>query len=146
MAATKETRLHMTELAYSTIDAALLLEKVAHPHAGGIVLFLGTVRELTGEVKTEALEYQAHEPMALAKMAQLEADARTRWPIRELAMIHRLGRLNLGETAVGIAVSCTHRREAFEACEYLIDRLKEIVPIWKKEQPPEGDGGWVHPL
>ena len=136
----------MVELTHETIETGLLTEKVRHPHAGGIVLFLGTVRDLTGDVRTESLEYQAHEPMALAKMKQLEAEARERWPIRELFMIHRLGRLEVGEVAVGVAVSCPHRREAFAACEFLIDRLKEIVPIWKKEQSPAGDGDWVHPL
>ncbi|QVL32421.1 molybdenum cofactor biosynthesis protein MoaE [Telmatocola sphagniphila] len=136
----------MIELTQLPIDQSLLLEKVRSNNAGGLVLFLGTVRELTGEIRTKTLEYQAHEPMALAKMHQLEQEARQRWPIQELAMVHRLGSLSVGEVAVGVAVSCPHRKEAFEACAHLIDRLKEIVPIWKKEVAPDGQGDWVHPV
>jgi molybdopterin synthase catalytic subunit len=136
----------MTQLTREPIDTQLLIETVRHPHAGGVALFLGTVREWTGEIRTANLEYEALEPMALAKMNQLEQEARAKWPIQGVAIIHRLGVLGLGEIAVGVAVSCPHRAEAFEACRYLIDRLKEIVPIWKREESPDGGGGWVHPV
>lgn len=135
----------MIELTREPIDAARLLEAVRDANAGGVVLFLGTVREMTGDERTLALEYEAHEPMAKAKMTELEREARQRWPIRGMAMIHRLGRLEIGDVAVGIAISCPHRAEAFDACEFAIDRLKEIVPIWKKDLAPDGRAEWKHP-
>ncbi len=82
--------------------------------------------------------------MAEKKLAEIEVEVRRRWPVGEIAMIHRLGRLEVGEVSVAVAVSCPHRVEAFEACRYAIDTLKELVPIWKKENAPDGTGEWVH--
>ena len=84
--------------------------------------------------------------MAEAKLAELEAEARRRWPIVECAIVHRLGHLELGEASVAVAVSTPHRRDAFEAGGWLIDRLKEVVPIWKKENWADGTSQWVHPV
>jgi molybdopterin synthase catalytic subunit len=83
--------------------------------------------------------------MAEKKMAEIEQDARARWPVGEIIMAHRLGRLEVGEISVAVAVSCPHRAQAFEACRYAIDRLKELVPIWKKENWADGTTEWVHP-
>jgi molybdopterin synthase catalytic subunit len=118
---------------------------VRRPHCGGVVVFLGTVRDLTGERVTVALDYEAYADMAEKKMAEIEADTRRRWPIGEIALVHRLGRLEVGEISVAVAVSCPHRVEAFEACRHAIDRLKELVPIWKKENWADGTTEWVHP-
>jgi molybdopterin synthase catalytic subunit len=118
---------------------------VRSPLAGGVCTFLGTAREITGEKRTAWLEYEAYPEMARAKMAELETEARQRWPIIEVALVHRLGRLELGEISVVVAVSCPHRNEAFEACRWLIDTLKEVVPIWKKETWADGGEEWVHP-
>ena len=83
--------------------------------------------------------------MAERKMREIEAEARERWPIIEAALVHRVGHLELGEVSVAIAVSCPHREQAFEACRYLIDRVKEVVPIWKRENWATGESDWVHP-
>jgi len=121
------------------IDHAALTEMVRSPNAGAVCTFLGTVRELTGEHRTLALDYEAYPAMALKKMGELVEEARRRWPIQGAALIHRVGRLEPGEVSVGIAVSCPHRDQAFDACRWLIDRLKVVVPIWKKEFGADGE-------
>jgi molybdopterin synthase catalytic subunit len=100
---------------------------------------------LTDGRVTTALEYEAHPALAEKALAEIEAEARGRWPVGELAVVHRLGRLDVGDVSVAIAVSCPHRAEAFEACRYIIERLKERVPIWKKENWADGSSEWVHP-
>ena len=135
----------MIELTREPIDAAALLEHVNSPQAGAVVLFLGTVRELTGTRRTIALDYEGYPEMAKKKLSELEAEARARWPIIECALMHRLGHLELAETSVAIAVSTPHRHDAFAAGKWLIDTLKEIVPIWKKENWVDGSTEWVHP-
>jgi molybdopterin synthase catalytic subunit len=135
----------MIELTHAPIDGAALTEQVRRPGCGGVVLFLGTVRDLTDGKMTTALEYEAFAPMAEKKLAEIEAELRCRWPIGDAALVHRLGRLDVGEVSVAVAVSCPHRAEAFEACRWAIDRLKEIVPIWKKENWADGASEWVHP-
>jgi molybdopterin synthase catalytic subunit len=135
----------MIEITEAPIDYAALTERVRSHGAGAVCTFLGTVRELTGERRTARLEYEAYPEMALKKMAELEAEARRRWPITELALVHRVGCLDLGEVSVVVAVSCPHRQTAFESCQWLIDTLKEIVPIWKKEVWADGSEEWVHP-
>jgi molybdopterin synthase catalytic subunit len=127
------------------IDYPSLTERVRRPGCGGVVLFLGTVRDLTGEHVTSALDYEAYPDMAEKKLAQVEEETRARWPVGDIALVHRLGRLDVGEVSVAAAVSCPHRAAAFEACRYAIDRLKEIVPIWKKDIGPDGQSDWVHP-
>ena len=123
----------MIEITEAPIDHAALTERVRSNQAGAVCTFLGTVREMTGDRQTVSLDYEAYPEMALKKMAELEAEARARWPIIEVALVHRVGQLDLGEISVVVAVSCPHRDEAFEACRWLIDTLKEVVPIWKKE-------------
>jgi molybdopterin synthase catalytic subunit len=81
--------------------------------------------------------------MAEKKLAEIEADVRTRWPVGDVAMVHRLGRLGVGEVSVVVAVSCPHRGDAFDACRYAIDRLKELVPIWKRDNRADGTAEWV---
>jgi molybdopterin synthase catalytic subunit len=134
----------MLRLTREPIDSAALTASVFRPGCGGVVLFLGTVRDLTGDVRTEFLEYEAYAPMAEAKMAEIEADVRARWPVGDVAIVHRLGRLEIGDIAVAVAVSCPHRAQAFDACRHAIDRVKELVPIWKKENAPDGRADWVH--
>src|SRR5688572_4174724 len=123
----------MVELTDKAIDYAQLTESVRSPQAGGVVLFLGTVRELTAGRRTMALDYDAYPEMAIAKLQELEDEAKKQWPIVKAGIVHRLGHLELGDVSVAVAVSCPHRQQAFEAGKFLIDRLKEIVPIWKKE-------------
>lgn len=135
----------MIQLTQSPIDFAALTESVRSNQAGAVVLFLGTVREMTGERRTVALDYDGYGPMAESKLAELEAEARSRWPIIHAGLVHRLGHLELGDVSVAVAVSAPHRHQAFEAGRFLIDRLKEVVPIWKKENWADGSTEWVHP-
>jgi molybdopterin synthase catalytic subunit len=135
----------MILLTSDPIDYHALTERVRRPGCGGVVLFLGTVRDLTGDLATAALDYEAYPGMAEKKLALVEEETRARWPVGDIALVHRLGKLDVSEVSVAVAVSCPHRVEAFEACRYAIDRLKEIVPIWKKDIGPDGRTGWVHP-
>ena len=109
------------------------------------MLFLGTVREMTDGRRTVALDYDAYPEMAQAKMEQLETEARGKWSVGAVEIVHRLGHLEPGEISVAVAVSSPHRDDAFEAGRYLIDRLKQVVPIWKKENWDDGTTQWVHP-
>ncbi|HLY59456.1 MAG TPA: molybdenum cofactor biosynthesis protein MoaE [Terriglobia bacterium] len=100
---------------------------------GAVVVFEGIVRDNSRGKKTLYLEYEGYEPMALQKMEEIRGEVKTKFSVDQVGMIHRLGRLEIGETSVAIIVTSAHRRAAFEACHYAIDRLKQIVPIWKKE-------------
>ena len=135
----------MIEITASPIDHAAVTERVRATNAGAVCTFLGTVRDLTGDRKTVALQYEAYGEMALKKLTELECEARSRWPIVELAPVHRTGDLGPGEVSVVVAVSTPHRHQAFEACRWLIDTLKEVVPIWKRETWDDGKEEWVHP-
>lgn len=135
----------MIEITEQPIDYAAATERVRSNRAGAVCAFLGTVREITGDRATSSLDYEAYPAMALAKMAELEAEARRRWPIIEAALVHRVGHLGLGEISVVVAVSTPHRADAFEACRWLMDTFKEVVPIWKKENWADGTTEWVHP-
>jgi len=132
-------------LTHDPIDTEDLLRAVTSPQAGAVVLFLGTVREMTAGRQTVALDYECYPEMAERKMAELEAQAQERWPIVKCAIVHRLGHLKLGEASVAVAVSTAHRDAAFEAGKWLIDTLKQVVPVWKKENWADGGSEWVHP-
>lgn len=110
-----------------------VIQKVASKNAGATVVFLGTVRELTQGKRTLSLEYQAYAPMAERKLFEIGEEMQAKWPQLKVAITHRIGRLDISEIAVVIAVSSPHRKAAYEANEYAIERIKEIVPIWKKE-------------
>lgn len=135
----------MVELTENPIDTDTLLRQVIHPDSGAALLFVGTTRRLTGELETIRLEYQAYREMALSELQKLEELAKSRWPLKNVHIVHRLGEVDIGEISVAIAVSSPHRREAFEAGEWLIDELKRTVPIWKKENWKEHGQAWVHP-
>jgi len=116
---------------------------VDDPGAGGIVIFSGVVRNETNGRPVKFLEYEAHAPMAEAKLREIGATVRARWPgVKRVAMLHRIGRLEIGEASVLIAVAAAHRGDAFEACRYAIDTLKRTVPVWKKEHFEDGEV-WV---
>jgi molybdopterin synthase catalytic subunit len=134
----------MIRLTRDRIDHAELTEAVRRPGCGAVVTFLGTVRDLTGEEVTVALEYEAYPPMAEKQMAEIVREVESRWTVGDVALVHRFGRLEVGEVSVAVAVSCPHRADAFAACRYAIDRLKEVVPIWKKDLGPDR-ATWVHP-
>jgi molybdopterin synthase catalytic subunit len=135
----------MVALTNEPIDAAALIERVQSPLAGAVVFFLGTTREVTKGRRTESLDYECYPEMAAKKLAELEAEARRRWELVDCAIVHRLGHLDVSEASVAIAVSSAHRQAAFEAGRWLIDTLKQSVPIWKKENWEDGSTAWVHP-
>ncbi|MGH7193717.1 MAG: molybdenum cofactor biosynthesis protein MoaE [Candidatus Saccharimonadales bacterium] len=135
----------MIELTEQPIDSSAVLGRVGSPQAGAVVLFLGTTREWTGSRQTASLDYECYPEMAHAKLAELENEARRRWPLVECMIVHRLGHLELGEASVAVAVSSAHRQAAFEAGQWLIDTLKQVAPIWKRENWSDGTVEWVHP-
>jgi molybdopterin synthase catalytic subunit len=132
----------MIELLDGDLSPDRCLAAVRTAGAGGAVLFVGSVRDFSDGRHVTRLEYEAYEPMALEKLQQVACETTDRWPVLGMAIQHRVGTLDIGDDAVIIAVSCPHRAAAFEACRYAIDRLKEIVPIWKKEFG-EGGESWV---
>jgi molybdopterin synthase catalytic subunit len=135
----------MIEIIDQRIDTSAVIAQVQFPAAGAVVLFLGTTREITNGRQTVSLDYECYPEMAKRKLAELEAEARRRWPILDCAIVHRVGRVEIGEASVAIAVSSAHRQPAFEAGQWLIDTLKEVVPIWKCEHWADGTTEWVHP-
>lgn len=121
------------QLVHQPSQVRELLENLKAPEDGAVVVFDGFVRNNFKGRRTLYLEYEAYEPMALAKMREIGAQIRAQFPIHRLAIVHRLGRIEVGETSVWIAVCSAHRAAAFDACRYAIDTLKRTVPIWKKE-------------
>ena len=125
------------------IDPTKALESVMDEDAGGIVLFVGTIRNQTRGKEVKGLEYEVYRPMAERQIARLEEEIRKRWPVKSIRLIHREGKLKVGEVSVVVAVSAVHREEAFEAARYAIDRIKESFPIWKRERFRGGRYAWV---
>ena len=126
----------MVRLTREPIDLAALL--AASPADGAVCLFVGVVRNENGGRRVRHLEYEAYEDMALPLMEQIAAEAGRRWLASEVRIVHRLGRLEIGEPSVAVAVTSPHRPEAFAACRFAIDTLKATVPIWKKEVYEDG--------
>jgi molybdopterin converting factor subunit 1 len=120
------------------IDVSAMAERLKRPEDGAAVIFDGVVRDNTRGRRTLYLEYEAYEPMAWQQMESLAAQARERFAVRAASIVHRLGRLEIGETSVLIVVAAAHRGAAFEACRWIIDTLKKTVPIWKKEYFEDG--------
>ncbi len=125
-------------LVREVIDAESLVRSVRAGRDGAIVTFDGFVRNESHGRTTNYLEYEAYEAMALGKMKEIAAQAHEKFAIHRVAIVHRLGRLEIGETSVFIAVSAAHRGAAFDACRFAIDTLKKTVPIWKKEYFADG--------
>ncbi len=124
-----------------SVDEALAF--VADPGAGGTCVFVGTVRDHSAAGDVTGLRYEAWDELAERRLFELAAELAGRWDLRKVAILHRTGDLSIGEASVVIAVSAPHRPEAFEACRHAIERLKEDVPIWKKEALTSGEAQWV---
>ncbi|MCM3773188.1 MULTISPECIES: molybdenum cofactor biosynthesis protein MoaE [Priestia] len=124
---------HLFEVVNQPIVVDEIIKKVSRRDAGAITTFIGTVREFTKGKKTLSLEYQAYVPMAVKMLSQIGDEIQEKWPDALTAITHRIGKLDITEVAVVIAVSSPHRKAAYEANEYAIERIKQIVPIWKKE-------------
>lgn len=120
------------------IDSVAVVQAIKRPDDGAVVVFDGIVRNQTRGRKTLYLEYTAYEAMALLQMERLAQQALANYPVREVRLVHRLGRLEIGESSVFLAVASAHRAAAFDACRWLIDTLKKTVPIWKKEYFEDG--------
>ncbi|MBU0704594.1 MAG: molybdenum cofactor biosynthesis protein MoaE [Chloroflexi bacterium] len=130
----------MFKITTEDISADALVSALSDPAIGAVVTFVGVVRGETAGRQTQYLEYEAYPEMAEETLRQIGDEIRARWEtIREVAIVHRVGRLEVGETAVVIALSAAHRAEVFDALRYSIDRLKEIVPLWKKEVWADGE-------
>ncbi len=136
----------MIELTRNVIDSNELVVRAQSPQAGAVLLFLGTTRQHTAGRETVELHYDAYEAMATSELHSLEEEARRRWELVDCHIVHRLGRVPLGGASVAIVTSSAHRKEAFEAGQWLIDTLKERVPIWKQEHWADGTTEWVHPV
>ncbi len=131
------------EITTEALSVDEVVARLADPANGAVAAFIGVVRGETDGREVRHLEYEAYPEMAEEQLRRIGEEIRARWPtIREVAIVHRVGRLEIGETAVVIALSAAHRPEVFDALRYGIDRLKEIVPIWKKEVWMDGDGEW----
>ncbi len=136
----------MIKLTEKPIDINEVIDVVRHDLAGGIDVFVGTVREQTQGRKVLALEFEAYKKMAESELKKITREASEKWPVLRIAIAHAIGKKSTGEIAVVIAVSAAHREAAFDACRYVIDTLKQRVPIWKKEIFEDGEI-WVaaHP-
>jgi molybdopterin synthase catalytic subunit len=130
------------EIIDEPIQVQPVIDKVVDRNAGAITTFIGTVRELTYGKKTLYLEYESYIPMAEKKLEQIGEEINEKWKGAKVAITHRIGRLDITDIAVVIAVSTPHRKDAYEANEYAIERIKEIVPIWKKEHWEDGEK-WI---
>ncbi len=137
-----EERALTVELSEEPLDAAAIAARVRSDADGAVVTFAGVVRETSRGETVQALVYEAYGSMARRQMEALATEARRRWPIGDVAVVHRTGTLRVGEVSVVIAVTAPHREEAFLACKWLIDELKRTVPIWKKEIYTEGET-WI---
>ncbi|MDA1097126.1 MAG: molybdenum cofactor biosynthesis protein MoaE [Chloroflexi bacterium] len=132
----------MIYLTTNTLDPDTITAAVRSDGAGAVVTFLGTTRNVTLERNVLYLEYEAYEPMAERKLAEVAGELEARWPLTGVAIAHRLGRLEISDISLVVAVSSRHRKDAFAACQYAVDRIKQTVPIWKKEYF-EGGEVWV---
>ena len=132
----------MYEITEKPLSVEGVVSAITRKTCGAVASFVGVVREFSRGRQISYLEYEAYPEMAIAKMRQIEGEIREKWEIEHIAIHHRVGRLGIGEASVVIAVSAAHRQPALEACTYAIERLKQIVPIWKKEVSPDGSF-WV---
>jgi MoaE-MoaD fusion protein len=126
-------------LTRESIDSQVVAERLKNPEDGALVIFEGIVRNNSQGKSVRFLEYDGYEPMALKKLEELGERAKQQFEIRDVAIVHRLGHMEIGECSVVIAIASAHRGPAFDACRFIIDTLKKIVPIWKKEFCEDGE-------
>ena len=132
----------MFEITSEPLDPAPLVESVRRDESGAVTLFYGVVRNENMGRNVQYLEYDAYPEMAIKKMREVGDEVRAKFPVTGIGILHRIGRLEIGETSLLVAVSSGHRRESFEACHYAVDRIKQIVPVWKKEVWEDGEE-WI---
>lgn len=132
----------MIRVTASRLDPAALCRAVSSPKHGAVASFTGTVRSPHAGRRVKAVTYDCFKPLAEKELARIKAAAERRWPVL-VAVEHRIGRLRVGEASVAIAAGSGHRAEAFEACRFVIEEIKRLVPVWKKEHYMTGDGRWL---
>lgn len=132
----------MFEITSEPLDPARLVESVRRDESGAVALFYGVVRNENMDRAVRYLEYDAYPEMAIRKMREVADEVRAKFPVTGVGILHRTGRLEIGETSLLVAVSSGHRREAFDACHFAVDRIKQIVPVWKKEVWEDGEE-WI---
>ena len=132
----------MIQITHDELEPDKITAQVRRDTNGAVLTFLGTTRSVTRGRRVLHLEYEAYRPMADNKLAEIADEMRQRWDVQEVAIGHRLGRLEIGDVSLVVAVASPHRQHAFEACQYAVHRIKQIVPIWKKEYF-EGGEVWV---
>ena len=135
----------MIQITSFAIDTDAVLRSVSSPNCGAAVLFVGTTRQFTNERETKTLAYECYQPMALAKMKELQESALAKWNIEHCSIVHRIGVVDVEAASVVVAVSSPHRVASFESASWIMERLKQVVPIWKQEHWAGGDTEWVHP-
>lgn len=135
----------MIEITSGHLSPEQIINKVRKDRHGAVVTFIGTVRSPSQGKEVLYLEYEAYEEMARKKLQQIIDEINQKWQLQDVAISHRTGKVNAGETALVIVVAAPHRQEAFEACQYAVDRLKQIAPFWKKEVYKEGESWVEHP-
>jgi molybdopterin synthase catalytic subunit len=133
----------LVRVADGPLEPMAALSFIAHPGAGGTVLFAGTVRDHSSAGEVSALDYEAWEEQVEGRLRAIGEEMMARWPLCRVALLHRTGRLRVGEISVLVCCSAPHRAEAFEAARHGIERIKESVPIWKKERLATGEAKWV---
>jgi len=134
------------ELTIQPINIAALLERAQNPSSGAVVLFLGTVRDLSDGRPVTGLDYDAYPSMAVATLTEIVAEARARWPLHHAEVVHRYGTMAVGDAAVALVASSAHRGDAFDAGRWMMDEIKRKAPIWKCEHWADGGADWVHPV
>lgn len=133
------------QVGVESIDPEHLLAWIADPDCGAHLLFLGTTRRTTGEQLTQLLDYHAYLPMAEVELRRIAAAALERWPLKRIAIQHRLGPIPIGQASVAVAACSPHRPAVMEGVPWIMDQLKTSVPIWKKETRDDGSQQWIHP-
>ena len=135
----------MIEITEQQIDTQRVLESVGSNECGANVLFVGMTRQFTAERETMTLNYECYAEMALSTMRDLADQARAKWPVKNVSIVHRIGEVAIGQASIAVAVSSPHRRDSFDSASWLLEALKKQVPIWKKEHWADGSTDWVHP-
>ena len=135
----------MIKIVENPIDCSEVLQSVYRDDCGANLLFTGTTRNITGDTETKYLIYDCYQEMAISEMNSLCDQAKAKWPVKEISVVHRMGRVDIGEVSIAVAISGQHRGETFSAGQWIIDELKKKVPIWKQENGVDGSKKWVHP-
>ncbi len=135
----------MIEITDIDIDITGIAAALSDENCGAQVLFTGTTRKNTDGRETVRLEYECYHPLAIKEMEKLRSDAMQRWPLQKCVIVHRIGVVEIGEASIAVGVASPHRKDAFEAAQWIMDTIKKVVPVWKKEKWTNGETEWVHP-